>query len=1015
MRNNFHILLMAAVFFALVLNGCPKSPVGKLTVSDGGFEIPEDLSDFDQADGGGGFVVCEPCVTDATCLNGHCISLESGDFCLDGCAEMQCPEGFSCEDTPQGAYCVPQNGICACPPEQQGTQKACAKSNDSGTCVGLATCDLQLGWLCDAGSPAPEICDYEDNNCDGEVDEDFMAGDWYFGPENCGDCGIVCADEIDHGTGYCSLAPPPPICKVGSCEPGYVTIDGLTCVLLVGSACVECVTDEDCIGGKCLDVDGMPYCLPECEDTCPQDYVCTELDEGTFCVPESGSCECTPETVGQLSRSCLSSSEFGTCSGFEYCLVEGWSVCDAKVPVVEDCNGIDDNCNGVIDEELSGAESCVNSIPGVGSCPGLLICDGENGYYCNAPEPQPEICDYKDNNCDNAADEGFIDEATGLYLLDTHCGACNNDCTPITYPQAFSVCAVNDGNPQCAMQCLEGWVDLNEDEVDGCECEFLSADDPPDGIDQNCDGIDGDPDNAIFVSPTGNDLNPGTPEQPVKTVSMGIQRCQEQSKGHVYVAEGNYKETVELKDGIQVFGGFNHDFSVRDFTLFDSALEADPVSLTGPQAAVIAVQIGITKSTFEGFTVSGPYVPEEGRSSYAIYLRACGTQLIIRDNIVMAGDAGDAVDGEDGSDGQDGIPGVSGKAAYDIGMENCANVTSTGGGGGQMTCGDNSVSGGSGGASVCPDFDEWAPPSACPVQETQDPGNAEYGTDGKPFGPGGQGGEPGRDAFQTVLFDGKVCGPDPFNCSYCHLTYYGTDGQAGTSGSGGGLGQGGSGCASVNEQIVSGEWQGISGGTGLSGQPGSGGGGGGAGGGIETYQCLNELGGYDIGGSGGGGGSGGCSGTGGTAGLGGGGSFGIFVLVAEGANDGPEVTGNQVDTGFGGDGGKGGKAGVGGTGGWGGPGGSDGAGDPFTWCAGEGGEGGHGGNGGSGGGGGGGCGGTATGIYVQQGSPAAYLQKVKSGNSINLAGSGGAGGTGGSSKGNSGNNGTAGAHQAFNF
>ncbi len=1007
----------AFILMVATLSGCPKSPVGRISV-DGVWQ--DDLSQWDSRDGQGGFGLCEPCVADETCAQGSCIALPEGSFCLEPCTFGFCSEGFQCGPVGDEEFCLPPSGTCACTAGEEDAQKACARENEFGSCLGLAHCNPEGFWVCGAQEPAAESCDYLDNDCDGDADEDFLLGEFYFGAENCGDCGITCADEIPHGTGYCSMSPPPPSCKVSACDPGYHTEDGLSCELLMGASCSECETDEDCAGGRCFDLEGGRFCLAECGDElpgCSDMFSCLELMDGLYCQPDSGSCVCTPEVAGQLTRSCETANEFGACPGYQLCAAEGWLPCDAKVPIAEACNGLDDNCNGVADEDLSGVEPCLNTVPGVGSCPGYFICEGELGLTCNAPPPAPEVCDYEDNDCDNSVDEDFKDPGSGQYLTDAHCGSCGNDCGLLQAEHATYGCALVDVVPGCTMNCVNGWVDLNESEEDGCECEFLGEDDPPDGIDQNCDGIDGDPNNAIFVSPNGNDLNPGTPELPVKTIGMGLQRSQEKAKGHVYVAAGFYKESVSLVEGKQLFGAFASDFSVRDIATYLTTIEpAAQIPASLPQATIRATNVGQMKSAFEGFTVMGPIVTEAGRSSYGIYLKDCGSQLVLRDNLIVAGEAGDAPSGDDGQDGQDGTPGAPGKPAFDTGTTNCAGQSSSGGAGGQMTCGGVSVGGGKGGISVCPDYNEFGSPNACPVEENQNPNNNEYGSGGLPAGKGGGGGEPGRDATQTNIFDGKVCGPHPLNCSYCHLSLWGTDGLGGEAGKAGPAGTGGSGCKTVHGEIVNGEWRAISGTAGATGQAGSGGGGGGAGGGIETYQCGQQVGGHDIGGSGGGGGSGGCAGTQGTPGLGGGGSFGIFIFGEPADGLFPTLEDNAVDTGFGGAGGKGGKGGVGGTGGWGGNGGKDGAGDEFMWCSGEGGEGGHGGNGGAGGGGGGGCGGVAHGIYIEPNSvDATYLATVKEANTVELLGAGGSGGAGGSSKGNPGTAGSIGPHAEFNF
>ena len=41
-------------------------------------------------------------------------------------------------------------------------------------------------------------------------------------------------------------------------------------------------------------------------------------------------------------------------------------------------------------------------------------------------------------------------------------------------------------------------------------------------VDSNCDGIDGTADNAVFASPTGNDMNPGTKDKPKRQIQAAV-------------------------------------------------------------------------------------------------------------------------------------------------------------------------------------------------------------------------------------------------------------------------------------------------------------------------------------------------------------------------------------------------------------------------------------------------------------------------------------------------------------
>lgn len=71
----------------------------------------------------------------------------------------------------------------------------------------------------------------------------------------------------------------------------------------------------------------------------------------------------------------------------------------------EVCNGIDDDCNGLIDEGLSPPQMCLSK----GVCAGTsAICKGKQGFVCEYPltyEPIEVSCDGLDNDCDGETDE----------------------------------------------------------------------------------------------------------------------------------------------------------------------------------------------------------------------------------------------------------------------------------------------------------------------------------------------------------------------------------------------------------------------------------------------------------------------------------------------------------------------------------------------------------------------------------------------------------------------------------
>src|SRR5689334_15392316 len=75
--------------------------------------------------------------------------------------------------------------------------------------------------------------------------------------------------------------------------------------------------------------------------------------------------------------------------------------------------------------------------------------------------------------------------------------------------------------PVC-LACAQGQVD--ERDLAPELCRPIAADDTPDDLyqDTNCDGIDGDAGRAIFVSPDGSDGDPGTMNQPMRTITAAL-------------------------------------------------------------------------------------------------------------------------------------------------------------------------------------------------------------------------------------------------------------------------------------------------------------------------------------------------------------------------------------------------------------------------------------------------------------------------------------------------------------
>ncbi|MFH1531484.1 MAG: hypothetical protein ABIK09_12220, partial [Pseudomonadota bacterium] len=726
----------------------------------------------------------------------------------------------------------------------------------------------------------------------------------YGATPNPGEFGAPCTENEDCLSGFCIEGLDGYICTklcVEDCPPGYKCVGVevgsdliFICVPELDKTCEPCSSDIQCSGGRCVLFGGGGHCLEPCEDddACRAGYSCQMVDLGgggsdQLCRPDSGTCECAPESLG-LEKACKQKAGTDLCYGVQFCTADGWGTC--QLPA--------------------------------------------------------EVCDGKDNDCDGITDNGTLNPATGMYETVEHCGICGNSCLGWSAPHAYGVCDASGPVPVCSRLCDASWFDVNVNPNDGCECELLSADDDPDAPgDANCDGMDGVVTEGVFVAKDGSDAAAGTRSAPVLTIGQGLLAAQDLGLTNVYVATGVYVESVLLPEGLRLYGGYSADFTERAPLLHQTAVLGLPPGPARPGAVnVDGVTAALT--VLSGFHVFGGDATEAGESSYAVWVRDAGDALRITGNWIVGGTGRDGLGGDDGDDGGDGVDGSTGADAKDLGGESCnAGQWNFGGGGGSKTCGGISTSGGDGGDGICPDFDEsGAQPKSSPYAQTQASG--EWGGNGAGAG-GGDGGQPGYD---SLIYGGcSICNvPKPAD-GEPFLPSAGVSGGDGGDGVYGGTGGGcGGGPGLVSEAGV---WIAIFGYAGTNGGHGAGGGGGGAGGGVEVNGCggVPLMQGTDVGGAGGGAGAGGCAGDGGQGGQSGGGSFGIFLVSST-----PQLTGNNVQTGFGGDGGDGGTGGRGGEGGDGAAGGLDGDSvEADAWCADGGGWGGNGGRGGHGGGGGG--------------------------------------------------------------
>ena len=378
--------------------------------------------------------LCSSCETDEDCGTGAvdaCQQLgDEGRFCLQRCGEFEpCPTGYSCEDQDGvESICVPETESCICTSEIVGTKQSCHIQNEYGLCAGYRECVGAGGWgECDALEPAPEVCDEIDNNCNGVTDEQDAEG-----------CQTFYEDK--DGDGFGDAANSACLCTL---QGAFTTENGADCNDLspaVKPGGTEYCNgfDDDCDG--LVDSEGAAGCTQYYRDA-DGDGWGVHSDKKCLCIPDP------PYTV----------MSFGDCNDDSAQVYPG---------SMEFCNGVDDNCNGFLDEGLGGAACTITSA--LGACSGLTECQGALGIVCSASMASLEICDGQDNDCDGAVDEADS-EGCSTFFEDKDFDGYGNVLSSLCLCQetgTFSTTTVgdcNDLNPQIAPGALETCNALDDD------------------------------------------------------------------------------------------------------------------------------------------------------------------------------------------------------------------------------------------------------------------------------------------------------------------------------------------------------------------------------------------------------------------------------------------------------------------------------------------------------------------------------------------------------------------------
>jgi len=337
----------------------------------------------------------------------------------------------------------------------------------------------------DQAKPPVEVAEPSEEAVEDTGDEDAE-------PPRCvdtGSFGCDCITGADCKSGYCVNTAEGKICTqfcVDSCPEGFLCEDVSTggsdpvylCMPAYLNICKPCKANGECYdlndnGDRCIDFGSTgAFCGRKClnDDHCPDGYQCAEVPtidgkSAMQCLPISGSCECNDYfIVGGFTTRCVRANGYGTCYGERFCTEEGLSDCDAPTPESEQCDLVDNDCNGQTDEGLDEPEE--SSCKTVGACATGVDATCVNGAWaCSYDqvadyEPIEKSCDGVDNDCDGQTDEQLTSVADSTCL---QVGACT------------------DG---VAALCSAGGWTCNYQGVVGYEATEATCD----GVDNDCDG-----------------------------------------------------------------------------------------------------------------------------------------------------------------------------------------------------------------------------------------------------------------------------------------------------------------------------------------------------------------------------------------------------------------------------------------------------------------------------------------------------------------------------------------------
>jgi hypothetical protein len=348
---------------------------------------------------------------------------------------------------------------------------ACGASNIAPCALGVDTVPGRRSSASATSTPGTETCNGIDDDCDGQVD---ATG------------GVPSADAV----GPCNAPPPAPVGATQPCSAGM----------------------KACAGGVvvCQGAVGPPSPVDGCGDDTNCDGQLTNQPNVASDIANCGSCghDCYAGAVHAV-WSCLAGGcVFIACQPGYYDLNNDQQ-CEyacTYLQAQETCNGVDDNCNGTIDENVvapSPVQVCGVSPSAVSAeCTSQVSVSCQNGtFVCSFPAgvcgpscaSATEICDSLDNNCNGLLNENVAN-------FGQPCGS--DDGLPAPGHGACRTTGTKVCNGPNATQCS----------AVKASCAALPA-----GCAEQCDGIDNDCDGSVDEAFSAKGTDPAYFVKPVVT------------------------------------------------------------------------------------------------------------------------------------------------------------------------------------------------------------------------------------------------------------------------------------------------------------------------------------------------------------------------------------------------------------------------------------------------------------------------------------------------------------------